>query len=309
MRGSAPRATLVPVRCLESVAVFDQSRVAKAIDHARLNGAHVITMSLGGVFSAALHAALRKAVDANIIVVAAAGNCVGTVVWPARYEEAIAVGGVNAAFKPWRGSSHGSAVDVSGPAEFVLRADARVPADPGAVSGGQGTSFATAHLAGLAALWLAHHGRAALLASLPPGVKLQHVFRSLVRMGAIVPSGFDTSAYGAGIADAHKLLQLDPTSALGQEAVFADPASNMRRQVAELVAESMGAGGLEAAAPALSDMQNAAELACLALDRLRAGRSRRALVEAMPPQAVSPGLRRVLGAKAHELTRMGGGHV
>ncbi len=301
MRGSAPRATLVPVRCLESVAVFDQSRVAKAIDHARQNGAHVITMSLGGVFSFALHAALRKAVDANIIVVAAAGNCVGTVVWPARYEEAIAVGGVNAAFKPWRGSSHGSAVDISGPAEFVLRADAKVTSGPNVAAGGQGTSFATAHLAGLAALWLAHHGRDALISRLPAGVKLQHVFRSLVRQGATVPKGFDTGAYGAGIVNAEKLLALNPASALGQESVFAEQASDMRRQVAELLAESMGAGGLETAAPALGDMQNAAELACLALDQMRGYAGPGAGVESVGAPALSPGLRQAIGGPVEAL--------
>ncbi len=305
MRGVAPLATLVPVRCLESVAVFEQSNVARAIDHARRNGAHVITMSLGGVFSEALHSAVRKAYDANIIVLAAAGNCVGTVVWPARYEEAVAVGGINSSFKPWRGSSHGDAVAVSGPAEFVLRADPRIPADPGSVSGGQGTSFATAHLAGLAGLWLAHYGRDALIASLPPGVKLQSVFVNIARRSAVVPPDFDTGEYGAGIVDAVGLLRIDPSSALGHESVFSTRRSDVRHQLAELLAETTGAGGLEAAAPALGDMQNAAELACIAFDRLRAKQSRRAAVEAMPPISTSTGLRQVLGQKGTELVRAG----
>lgn len=304
MRGTAPNATLVPIRCVETVAVFNQSRVAKAIDHARRNGAHVITMSLGGVFSSALHAAVRKAVNANVIVMAAAGNCVGEVVWPARYDEAIAVGGTNEKLEPWRGSSHGSAVDISGPAEFVLRADART--NPVSVSGGQGTSFAVAHLAGVAALWLAHHGRDALIAMLPSGIRLQRVFRSLVRHTATVPQGFDTGAYGTGVTNARDLLARDPRTAFGHEAAFATPATDMRRQVAELVAASLGTGGLEAAAPALGDMQNAAEIACVALDRLRAGRTRRAAVEAMPPRALSPSLRRTLGPRAMELAKMGG---
>jgi subtilisin family serine protease len=122
MTGSAPLATLVPIRCIESVSVFDQSPVAQAINHAVDHGAHVITMSLGGILSSALHAAVQKAVRKNVIVLAAAGNCVGEVVWPARYAEVIALGGVNEAFKPWRGSCSGPAVAFSAPAEFVLRA-------------------------------------------------------------------------------------------------------------------------------------------------------------------------------------------
>lgn len=296
MTGVAPEATLLPVRCVESVAVFNQSRVAKAIDHARRNRAHVITMSLGGVFSAALHAAVRKAVDENIIVIAAAGNCVLEVVWPARYKEVIAVGGINEAMKPWRGSSRGSAVDISGPAEMVQRADARVSGDPDHVSLGQGTSFATAHLAGTAALWLAHHGRDELIAKLPKGVRLQYLFMALIRSSATVPAeDFDPEKYGAGITNAVGLLEASVESVLSVESVFAPETTDIKRQVADLVASSLGKGGLEAAAPAIADLQNAAELACIAFDRLQAGASRRAAAEALPPRAASAQLRKVLG--------------
>lgn len=305
MRGAAPLATLVPIRCLETVAVFNQSNVARAIDHARRSGAHVITMSLGGVFSDALHTALRKAVQANIIVVAAAGNCVPSVVWPARYEEAIAVGGINEQFKPWRGSSHGSAVDISGPAEFVRRASARDPNDVGAVSGGQGTSFATAHLAGVAALWLAHHGRDQLLKGLASGVTLQQVFRALVQSSARKSGHLDEDEYGAGIVDASGLLKLDPAKAFGLEAVYRAPVHDIRQQVAELLVEAAGTGALEAAAAATGDPQNLGELACIALDQLRLARGRRVQVESLPPQAMSAGLRRILGERAQVLYRGG----
>ena len=242
MSGTAPEATLIPIRAVTSVAVIDQSRVAQAINHARLQGAHVITMSLGGVFSSALQAAVRKAVKANIIVVAAAGNCIGTVVWPARYDEVIAVGGTNEKMKPWKGSSHGEAVDISGPAELVLRADARDPTDPAKVNGGQGTSFATAHLAGVAACWLAHHGRDQLIQSLPSGRKLQSVFKATVQASAVVPPGFDTDEYGAGIVDAQALLQRAPVFAGAPEAAVS---SSITDQVRDLLVETGTFGQLE----------------------------------------------------------------
>jgi len=294
MSGSAPAARLVPIRAIRSVTVFDQSRVAQAIDHARRGGAHVISLSLGGLFSSALHAALRRAVAENIIVVAAAGNCVGEVVWPARYDEAIAVAGVNAALKPWKGSCRGRAVDISGPAEFVRRADARDAANPGKVSGGQGTSFATAHLAGLAACWLAHHGRAALIAGLLPGGTLQALFRARLRAGAQVPAGFDTGRFGAGIVDAVTLLQAAP---LRESAPEAAP-----RGIAALVRDlGLAAYGPEAvaqAAPAFDDPQSLMELASAALDLGRARNTRRAAVEAMPPAGLSDGLRALIGQAA-----------
>ena len=302
MRGVAPLATLIPVRCIETVSVFNQSPVAKAIDHARLNGAHVISMSLGGVFSEALHAAVRKAVRANIIVIAAAGNCVGEVVWPARYAETIAVGGINAASKPWRGSSHGSSIAISGPAEFVLRADARDNNDPNAVSGGQGTSFATAHLAGVAALWLAHHGRDELIARLPAGRTLQDMFRAVIRVSAKVPPGFDTGMYGAGIVNVEATVRRDPVATLA--AVPQPSGSGILDQLTSLLDGVFGGGAAESASPALVDRQNYPELAAAAFERLRAGRSRLAAHEAMPPTGLSAGLRRVLGGRSATFARV-----
>ncbi|BCH32675.1 hypothetical protein MesoLjLc_46050 [Mesorhizobium sp. L-8-10] len=305
MSGSAPDATLVPIRCVTSVAVFDQSRVAQAIDHARLNGAHVITMSLGGVFSSALHAAVKKAVAANIIVVAAAGNCVGTVVWPARYDEMIAVGGINEKFRPWIGSSHGGAVDISGPAELVLRADARDPVDPGKVGGGQGTSFATAHLAGVAACWLAHHGRDALLERLGPGMTLQDLFKSLIRRSAIVPAGFNTGEYGAGIVDAEALLRADPTPSGALEAIVPSPRTNAE-QVRDLLAEVGGRGQAEAAGPMLTESQNLLEMACIGLDMARIPMTKRAQLESLPPLRISGGLKRRMDPVTAQVVFRGG---
>lgn len=293
MRGAAPAAKLIPVRCIETVAVFDQSPVAQAIDHARRQGAHVITMSLGGVPSRALHAAVKKAVEQNVIVLAAAGNCVGEVVWPARYAETIALGGTNDRDKPWRGSCRGDSVAVSAPGEFVQRADGNDTAQPPArVSGGQGTSFATALTAGVAALWLAHHGRAAVLQGLPPGRSLQQNFRALLRDSASKPAGFDHQRYGAGIVDALELLKRPPIAAGAPEA--AAVAANEERSLRELLQAAFGEIGAEAADPALADPQHHVELACIALDRLQLQASPQGATESPKPPAMSPQLRRAI---------------
>ncbi len=138
--GSAPNARHIPIRAIESVVRLSQIKVAEAIDRAVDAGAHVITMSLGGIFSISLYRALLRAVEANVIVLAAAGNCVKLVVWPARFDDCIAVAGTNFDDAPWRGSSKGSDVDISAPAENVYRASVDAPS----VGQGQGTSFAVA---------------------------------------------------------------------------------------------------------------------------------------------------------------------
>ena len=82
--GAAPGATLVPIRCVNSVVIGSGTAVAAAVDHARLAKCHVITMSLGGPLEGAdLRRAIERAVKADMIVLAAAGNCIPTVVYPA----------------------------------------------------------------------------------------------------------------------------------------------------------------------------------------------------------------------------------
>jgi hypothetical protein len=176
--GSAPAARLVPIRCIESVSRLTQSRVARAIEHAVDSGCHIVTMSLGGVWSRSLGAAVERAIESNLIVLAAAGNCVRFVVWPARFERCIAVAGSNVHDDTWRGSCRGEAVDVAAPAQHVWRASRKPDdTDPAAVGPGEGTSFAVALTAGVAAIWLSHHGRERLIASLGPSERLQDRWR------------------------------------------------------------------------------------------------------------------------------------
>jgi serine protease len=210
MAGVAPGALLAPIRCINDVKIFDGAPVAAAVNHARKVGCDVITMSLGGFHSSALAAAVADAVGAGIIVLAAAGNCVGFVVYPAFDDNVIAVAGVDVNDRPWKGTSHGSAVDVAAPAENIYIAR-RQPGDGGhaVVSAGQGTSFAVALTAGAAALWLSHHGRDAVRAeALKRGMTAQALFCAALIQSARRPAGWDAGSYGAGIVDAEALLKL-----------------------------------------------------------------------------------------------------
>jgi hypothetical protein len=235
--GSAPEATLVPIRCVESVILgIDGAPLARAIAHARRVGADVISMSLGGPFyHPAIGAALEQAVTAGIIVVAAAGNCVQPfVVYPASDPNVIALAGVDHEDQPWRGTSRGPKVDVAAPAENVFTAR-RTPDDGGigTVAPSQGTSFATALTAGVAALWLAHFGRDGVRAEARRrGITVHQLFRAALKASARPPrSGtWDQTSFGSGIVDAEALLDL-PLAAI--------PA-------AMPVPESVAATGLEA---------------------------------------------------------------
>lgn len=267
--GAAPLATLVPLRAVTSVVVFDHGRVAAAVEYARRYGAQVITMSLGGAWSSALRAAIGRAIADGVIVMAAAGNCVGFVVWPARYEEVIAVAAYNIKDQPWKGSCRGEAVDITAPGEFVPCAN-RAPQNGGSstdVRGGQGTSFAVALTAGVAALWLGHFGGAAIKHALKPGETVQDRFIALLKETSWRPAAFDTSKFGAGIVDADKLLKhgLEPEIG-GLETVQAavDPLRSLRTMLAEVAPGSLESVGEISVGPPAS-RRFAAELSHLAL--------------------------------------------
>ena len=109
--------------------------------------------------------------------------------------------------KPWVGSSHGPKVDVSAPGESVHAARVKKGLNGPEfwVDRSSGTSYAVAQTAGVAALWLAHHGRANLIAQYGKA-NLQAVFADLVRTTARRPAGWGNNQYGAGIVNADALL-------------------------------------------------------------------------------------------------------
>jgi len=293
--GAAPLATLVPLRAVTSVVVFDHGRVAAAVEYARRKGANVITMSLGGAWSSALRTAIGRAITDGIIVMAAAGNCVGFVVWPARYEEVIAVAGYNINDQPWTGSCRGDSVDITAPGEFVPRAN-RAPQNDGSptdVRGGQGTSFAVALTAGVAALWLSHFTIAAIKAALQPGETVQDRFIALLKQTSWRPAGFGTGDFGSGIIDAEKLLQhaLQPAApALETVAAETDPLRSLRTLLAEIAPAAPEATTDTALGPPAS-RRYAAELSHLALrkqTRAMAGAAPEGLgLEAAPSETLA----------------------
>jgi serine protease len=203
--GLAGRALLVPIRATESVVQLFDSDVAKAVAHARQVGCQVVTMSLGGKGFFGLKGEIQRAVDAGMIVMAAAGNYVHTVTAPASYDNCLAVAATGPGDVLWVDSSRGTAVDVSMPGSCVYVA-AYSNMTP-IVRMGNGTSFAVAHLAAAAALWLAHHGRQSLINKY--GAKhLQAAFLTTLRWPGVcvVPQGWDPD-YGVGRVDLLALLK------------------------------------------------------------------------------------------------------
>jgi len=234
--GLVPETRLVPIRATESVAQVFDSDVAKAVAHARVVGCHVISMSLGGKGFFGLKEEIQRAVDGGIIVMAAAGNHVRFVTAPASYDNCLAVAATGPDDSLWEGSSHGRAVDVSMPGAEVYNArftDSRQPF----VGLGNGTSYAVAHLAAAAALWLARHDRNNLIRTY--GIRnIQAVFLAVLRWPGVcvVPPHWDFD-WGIGRVDLVSLLTapLPNPNALGSVAAFGDTVNDAASRIANAI--------------------------------------------------------------------------
>jgi hypothetical protein len=233
--GVACKAELVPYRSIESVARFTYGNIEKAIYKAVNDGCSVVSLSLGGIGHSALNAALEHAIGKNVIVVAAAGNFLWwPVVYPARYPFCIAVAASNFDDKPWKNSAHGTEVTISAPGEAVWRALRSKPNESTEkVEPSCGTSYSTANVAGVSALWLAHHKRHDLIKKLSGDTKLQFIFKRLLQHTARCPEGWKKQEYGTGIVDAETLLRTNPDEVKKQAIADYEEFTKKKRESAE----------------------------------------------------------------------------
>ncbi len=149
---------IMPVKALTRVVRISDGRVsgtgssadvAAAIRYAADNGAHVINMSLGSSSPTAVEAsAVAYAVSKGVVVVAAMGNDgSSSPSYPAAYPGVIAVAAVQSNEARAAFSQTGPHIDISAPGVGILSTYLA-----GGLATMDGTSMATPHVAGVAAL-------------------------------------------------------------------------------------------------------------------------------------------------------------
>jgi serine protease len=199
--GIAYEANLMPLKVLSAYGGGTVADIAEAIKFAADKGADVINMSLGGggesqLMKQAIEYAHRK----GVVIVAAAGNeNANGVSYPARYPHVIGVSALGPDGEKAPYSNFGAGVDISAPggseAGKILQETINENGE-GVFLGFQGTSMASPHVAGVAALIKAK------------GVKDPEEVLAVLKKSSRVIQDDSLNYYGAGQLNAEGAVKL-----------------------------------------------------------------------------------------------------
>ncbi len=229
MLGGAPEAEIVPVRVGNSVVQLTTKDIASGINYAVDVKVNVISMSMGGVASAAWADAVNKAYEAGIVFVAAAGNNFSTgsfgfptrkIVYPARFRRVVAACGVMGNRQPYYDLDQGQMQGNWGPEGAMATAlSAYTPNVPWAQWGcpeivrmdGAGTSSATPQIAAAVALYLQLYRKTLIESADYQGWKrVEAVRQALFRSADRTADGGSREKLGNGLLRANHALAIKP---------------------------------------------------------------------------------------------------
>jgi major intracellular serine protease len=154
--GIAPEVTIVTAKVLDRNGRSNGDSILKGLEYAIQCNADVVNMSLGGSSPMpAVHEVIKKLTSRNIPVICSAGNNgQNNVLYPAQYDECIAVGSYSDSILKDRSifSSWGDTLDIMAPGEKILSTFLN-----GSYSVMSGTSMAAPVVSGVVALLISFY--------------------------------------------------------------------------------------------------------------------------------------------------------
>ena len=219
LMGVAPNVKIIAICAFGGDAASAEStsmKIIKGLDYAIAQGARVINMSFAGPRDPALAQALQIAREKGIVLVGAAGNAgpKSPPLYPGADPNVIAVTATDDRDHLFTRANQGKYIAVAAPGVDIL-----VPAPNNSLQLTTGTSVATAHVSGVAAL---------LIAQKPS--RTPEEIRAILMSTAkdLGPKGIDPQ-FGAGLVDPLKALRLAPPAALDKTAALTALAPGLGR--------------------------------------------------------------------------------
>ncbi len=196
LTGIAPGAKVLAVRAFGTSAKSAQGtslQIVKGMDWAISQGAKIINMSFAGPRDPLLAQAIKAARDKGIILIAAAGNAgpKSPPLYPGADPNVIAVSATDLDDNTYVNANRGKHIVVAAPGVDIL-----VPAPDGSYQLTTGTSVATAHVSGVAALLLERN----------PNLKPEAIEAILRSTAKNIPAKAKANEVGAGLVDPFEAL-------------------------------------------------------------------------------------------------------
>lgn len=206
--GVAYQATIMPIKVLSDSGSGSLGAITEGIRFATDHGAKVINMSLGGGgYNQVMAKAIKDAHDKGVVVVCAAGNNGrSSVIYPAAYDNVIAVAATQKNERTTFYSNWGKEIAISAPGGNTRAGAAGGVLQNTIIKGKddyyflQGSSMSSPHVAGVVALIMAE------------GINDPNMVRKILIDTARSPEGLKNKPsnyaehYGAGIVDAGKAV-------------------------------------------------------------------------------------------------------
>lgn len=147
--GVAPQSNIYSLKALNSKGEGTLTEILNAIEWSIENKMDIINLSFGSnKYSKTLQRMINKAYEENVLVVAASGNTYGNkVLYPAAYENVIAVNAINNLMENSNFSSAGEEIEITAPGEKIESTGKN-----SSYYISNGTSYASSHVTGFLAI-------------------------------------------------------------------------------------------------------------------------------------------------------------
>jgi subtilisin family serine protease len=260
IRGFAPRAEIHVCRIFPGGRFSD---LVSALDYCMENGVDIVNLSLGGPENPIVEQRIIRAKEMGIACIVAAGNSSGPVQFPASSPHVLAVGAMGKwgefpedsfhsqqalegfqmrnGYFPASFSCFGPEVDVCGPGVAIISS---LPQD--SFGAWDGTSMAAPHVAGLAALVLAHHPEFQTALRARDARRVERLFQIIKETATPLEFG-DAQRSGAGLPNAPRALGIRASAATSATASVAAgaPADDISTEILRRLLAMLGGTAAE----------------------------------------------------------------